>query len=300
MDVGNVHDYRNCECRLLKFRELGPSVYQLYHSSKGPLGVVLKEYRGANFAKRCKKEYDFLKELKHNHIVRCLGKPILMGDSAFFPMEWMTGGSLLTLYKSRKLKTSEARRYLRQILIAVEHCHNSGIIHGDIKCSNVFLEGNKCKLGDFGRAIKLPEGLNEPGGVGDIYSPRWRAPEVYLKDSTYGLPADIYSIGCLTLELLTRAAPFNTEPERLQYHNDHQICEYIPSIPSTLPEGAKNFIRRCIERNPSKRPTVSELLMDEYVQDLDEALDSVTSEGTGIAKLKPVGYHADCLVSIDL
>ncbi|KAL2633202.1 hypothetical protein R1flu_004681 [Riccia fluitans] len=252
MGIGNVHDFRDCECRLLKFRELGPSVYQLHHSSKGSLGVVLKEFRGANFAERCKKEYDFLKELKDDHIVRCLGKPILMGYSAFFLMEWMTGGSLLTLYKNR------------------ESCHNSGITHGDIKCANVILEGNK--------AIKLPDGLKEPGGVGDIYSPRWRAPEVYRKASTYGLPADIYSVGYLTLELLTRAAPFNTERERLQYHNDLQICDCIPSLPSTLSEGAENFIRRCIKRDPSERPTVSELLMDAYVRGVDAALYSVTSE----------------------
>ncbi|KAM6150405.1 cyclin-dependent kinase-like 3 [Erethizon dorsatum] len=100
------------------------------------------------------------------------------------------------------LESRRLRKYLFQILRAIEYLHNNNIIHRDIKPENILVtQSGIAKLCDFGFARTL-------GAPGDIYTDyvatRWyRAPELVLKDTSYGKPVDIWSLGCMIIEMAT-------------------------------------------------------------------------------------------------
>ncbi|XP_056667108.1 cyclin-dependent kinase-like 3 isoform X8 [Monodelphis domestica] len=100
------------------------------------------------------------------------------------------------------LESKRLRKYLFQILRAIEYLHNNNIIHRDIKPENILVsQSGITKLCDFGFARTL-------AAPGDIYTDyvatRWyRAPELVLKDTTYGKPVDIWALGCMIIEMAT-------------------------------------------------------------------------------------------------
>ncbi|XP_063086723.1 cyclin-dependent kinase-like 3 isoform X2 [Cavia porcellus] len=100
------------------------------------------------------------------------------------------------------LESRRLRKYLFQILRAVEYLHNNNVIHRDIKPENILVsQSGIAKLCDFGFARTL-------AAPGDIYTDyvatRWyRAPELVLKDTSYGKPVDIWALGCLIIEMAT-------------------------------------------------------------------------------------------------
>ncbi|XP_059999593.1 cyclin-dependent kinase-like 3 isoform X2 [Lagenorhynchus albirostris] len=100
------------------------------------------------------------------------------------------------------LESKRLRKYLFQILRAIEYLHNNNIIHRDIKPENILVsQSGITKLCDFGFARTL-------AAPGDIYTDyvatRWyRAPELVLKDTSYGKPVDIWALGCMIIEMAT-------------------------------------------------------------------------------------------------
>ncbi|XP_059773070.1 cyclin-dependent kinase-like 3 isoform X6 [Balaenoptera ricei] len=100
------------------------------------------------------------------------------------------------------LESKRLRKYLFQILRAIAYLHNNNIIHRDIKPENILVsQSGITKLCDFGFARTL-------AAPGDIYTDyvatRWyRAPELVLKDTSYGKPVDIWALGCMIIEMAT-------------------------------------------------------------------------------------------------
>ncbi|XP_045363871.2 cyclin-dependent kinase-like 3 isoform X3 [Camelus bactrianus] len=100
------------------------------------------------------------------------------------------------------LESKRLRKYLFQILRAIEYLHNNNIIHRDIKPENILVsQSGITKLCDFGFARTLAA----PGDVyTDYVATRWyRAPELVLKDTSYGKPVDIWALGCMIIEMAT-------------------------------------------------------------------------------------------------
>ncbi|XP_076994577.1 cyclin-dependent kinase-like 3 isoform X3 [Tamandua tetradactyla] len=99
------------------------------------------------------------------------------------------------------LESKRLRKYLFQILRAIEYLHNNNIIHRDIKPENILVsQSGITKLCDFGFARTLA-----PGDIyTDYVATRWyRAPELVLKDTSYGKPVDIWALGCMVIEMAT-------------------------------------------------------------------------------------------------
>ncbi|GMY12590.1 mitogen-activated protein kinase kinase kinase 1-like, partial [Fagus crenata] len=136
----------------------------------------------------------------------------------------------------------------------------------DIKCANILVEANgTVKLADFGlaKAIKFNDVKSCKG------TPLWMAPEVVnIKYGGYGLPADIWSLGCTVLEMSTRKIPYSEmEGMGLQMAALFKIGKgQAPCIPQSLPKDARNFILRCLQANPKDRPTAAELLDHPFVK----------------------------------
>ena len=157
-----------------------------------------------------KSEIRILKELKHPNIIRYIGTNLVEDmKGAGIIMEYVSGGSIRNLIgQFGRLDEQISRVYLSQILKGLVYLHSNNIIHRDLKCANVFLDSEGViKIGDFGSSIKLNKGqqaTQQSSIVGSLY---WLAPEIAF-NINYTYKSDVWSLGCLLIEMLTGNPPY--------------------------------------------------------------------------------------------
>ncbi|CAA6664924.1 unnamed protein product [Spirodela intermedia] len=207
------------------------------------------------------KEIELLSQFEHENIVQYLGTAKEEATLYIF-LEYVTLGSLSSLYQKYELRDPQVSAYTRQILHGLRYLHYRDIIHRDIKCANILVAANgSVKLADFGLAKQTTQSTNLRSSKGTVF---WMAPEVANPKGTYGPSADIWSLGCTVLEMLTRHHPF---PD-LDWI---QAIYYIgqggqPHIPESLSRDARDFIRQCTQVNPEERPSAAKLLDHPFVK----------------------------------
>nr|XP_036871967.1 cyclin-dependent kinase-like 3 isoform X2 [Manis javanica] len=148
------------------------------------------------------REIKFLKQFHHENLVNLI-EVFRQKKKIHLVFEFIDHTVLDELqHYCHGLESKRLRRYLFQILRAIEYLHNNNIIHRDIKPENILVsQSGIIKLCDFGFARTL-------AAPGDIYTDyvatRWyRAPELVLKDTSYGKPVDIWALGCMIIEMAT-------------------------------------------------------------------------------------------------
>nr|GLL28673.1 mitogen-activated protein kinase kinase kinase 1-like [Ipomoea trifida] len=208
-------------------------------------------------------EISVLSQIQHENIVRYHGTD--KDDSKLYIfLELVAQGSLAKLYHTYHLRDTQVSVYTRQILSGLHYLHSRNVVHRDIKCANILVDvTGSVKLADFGlaKATKLNDIKSCKGTA------FWMAPEVVnRKNKGYGLAADIWSLGCTVLEMLTRQIPYS--------HLDGMQAIFrigkgeLPRIPKSLSKYAQDFICKCLQVNPSNRPTAAELLDHPFVKKL--------------------------------
>lgn len=205
-------------------------------------------------------EISLLSRLEHENIVQYFGTDKEDGKLYIF-LELVTQGSLAALYQKYRLQDSQVSAYTRQILIGLNYLHQRNVLHRDIKCANILVDSNGLvKLADFGLAKEMSILSQARSSKGTVY---WMAPEV-AKAKPHGPPADIWSLGCTVLEMLTGKVPY---PDMEWTHALLKIGRGIPpEIPATLSEDARDFIMKCVKVNPNDRPSAAQLLDHPFVQ----------------------------------
>jgi len=177
-------------------------------------------------------------------------------------LELVTQGSLASLYQKYCLQDTHASAYTRQILNGLTYLHERNIVHRDIKCANILVHANGyVKLADFGLAKEITKFSAIRSCKGTVY---WMAPEVVNPEKTYGPSADIWSLGCTVLEMLTRQIPY---PDLEWTQALYRIGKgEAPAIPYTLSKDARDFISQCVKPYAEDRPSASELLEHPFVR----------------------------------
>ncbi|XP_077575861.1 serine/threonine-protein kinase PLK1 [Stigmatopora nigra] len=181
-------------------------------------------------------------------------------DFVFVVLELCKRRSLLELHKRRKAVTEpEARYYMMQLLRGVQYLHKNCIIHRDLKLGNIFLNDEMdVKIGDFGLATKIEyDGERKKTLCG---TPNYIAPEVLCKKG-HSYEVDVWSLGCILYTLLVGKPPFETTCLKETYN---RIKKNSYSIPLHVHPAATTLIKRMLHADPEKRPTIGEMLADDF------------------------------------
>src|SRR5262245_3677932 len=206
------------------------------------------------FRERFARETELIVSLEHPNVV-----PIHdAGDVAgrlYLAMRLVAGGDLRTLLRTHgALEPSRALAICRQVAQALDAAHAKGLVHRDVKPSNILLdEGDHVYLADFGLTRRLVERGSTRGDGGSVGTPAYLAPE-QIEGGRVDGRADIYSLGCVLYECLTGAPPFadgsqlavawahlEEEPPRASGHG------------SELPAAIDDVLRGAMAKSPDER-----------------------------------------------
>merc|ERR1712217_753198 len=138
------------------------------------------------------------------------------------------------------------------------------VVHRDVKSANVLVGLDaRVKLADFGCSKRTTDTLNHTM-KGSI---PWMAPEV-ITNTGYGRRADIWSFGCVIIEMATASNPWGKFDNPMAAMLKIGMSKELPPIPDGLSECCCDFIRKCIQRDVALRPYAEELMRHEFVADL--------------------------------
>jgi mitogen-activated protein kinase kinase kinase len=256
------------------------SVYLALHAVTGEL-MAVKQVELPNVAKgtesdkkknvmiaALKQEINLLQGLRHPHIVQYLGTSSDEDHLNIF-LEYVPGGSIAGMLKQyNTFQEPLVRNFTRQILEGLSYLHTRNIIHRDIKGANILVDNRGAvKISDFGVSKKTNfNGMNGAPGTrtslqGSVF---WMAPEV-VRQSGQSIKSDIWSVGCLVVEMFTGSRPFPSMTT-LQTLFAVGSNNEKPSIPEAASEEAKSFMDKTFEADHEKRPGADELLKEKFLQ----------------------------------
>lgn len=216
---------------------------------------------GLNNIKSVCEEFNILSQLHHANIVQCLGYK-LENEFLLIFMEYVPGGTIQSrLDRYGPFNEDLIKKCTKQVLLGLEYLHYHNIVHRDLKGMNILItENEECKLADFGSAKNIL-GIDVTASVTGTFN--WMAPEI-IKETGHGRFADIWSIGCLVVEMCTGKPPWH-DYKRIEIIEAVIGSEKVPAIPEHYSENLKSFISQCFARDPFKRPNVAELLLHPFV-----------------------------------
>ncbi|KAM7260032.1 hypothetical protein ACFE04_015773 [Oxalis oulophora] len=245
-------------------------VYLSFNSESGQM-CAIKEVRGFSDdqssrerLKQLNQEINLLSQLSHPNIVRYYGSELCEESLCVF-LEFVSGGSIHKLLQEYgPFREPVIQTYTRQILSGLAYLHGRNTVHRDIKGANILVDPNgEIKLADFGMAKHITAATAMLSFKG---SPYWMAPEVVMNTNGYTLAVDIWSLGCTVFEMATAKPPWS------QFEGVAAIFKIgnskdLPEIPDHLSSDAKSFVKLCLQREPSARPTAAQLLDHPFVRD---------------------------------
>ena len=261
------------------------SVYLALHAVTGELLAVKQvqapspgangqsDSRKKSMIDALKREIGLLRDLRHPNIVQYLGCSSSTEHLNIF-LEYVAGGSVQTMLNSYgALPEPLVRSFVRQILTGLSYLHNRDIIHRDIKGANILVDNKgTIKISDFGISKKLEASNILSGASSNKHRPSlqgsvfWMAPEV-VKQTSYTRKADIWSLGCLVVEMMTGTHPF---PDCSQLQAIFKIGggKASPTVPEHASDEAKDFLRQTFEIDHNLRPSADELMLSSFLSQI--------------------------------
>eukprot|EP01138_Halocafeteria_seosinensis_P015817 gb/GECG01016142.1/.p1 GENE.gb/GECG01016142.1/~~gb/GECG01016142.1/.p1 ORF type:complete len:345 (+),score=47.46 gb/GECG01016142.1/:1-1035(+) len=189
--------------------------------------------------KRILNEVALLKRLVHTNLINFFGAWINKEkEQIIFVTELMSSGTLKEFRSKYPLSRRQIKEYCKEILDCLEYLHGQGIIHRDLKCENIFVQGKSIKIGDLGLATM--------DGRSVIGTPEFMAPDMY--DNNYDASVDIWAFGMCVLEMVTGLAPYHecrSVPQILRKVSKGEKPEALSIVKEVWPECAQ-FVELCL------------------------------------------------------
>ncbi|KAG6907349.1 hypothetical protein DXG01_009233 [Tephrocybe rancida] len=231
-----------------------------------PTGSAPNQERKKSMLSALEREIELLKNLQHANIVQYLYSSL---DDEFLNifLEYVPGGSVTALLRNYgAFEEPLVKNFVRQILEGLNYLHERDIIHRDIKGGNILVDNKGgIKISDFGISKKVDDNLltgnrvNRPSLQGSVF---WMAPEV-VKQSAHTRKADIWSVGCLVVEMLTGEHPWAQLTQMQAIFKIGSSAK--PTIPSDISAEAQDFLRLTFELDHEARPSAAELLQHPWI-----------------------------------
>ncbi|KAK1258726.1 Mitogen-activated protein kinase kinase kinase YODA [Acorus gramineus] len=270
-------DHANGTCEWTRGRTLG-------RGSSAVVSLASDRRTGSLFAVKSadlprsghlQREFHILSSVSCPRVVSCLGEEVTF-DAGGAPiynlfMEYVPRGTISDEIRRRggHLDERDIRRHVSDVLRGLDHLHASGIVHCDIKGANLLLEEEEdgrgvfaAKIADLGCARLVDDDEFRPISG----TPAYMAPEV-ARGEEQGPPADVWALGCTIVEMTTGRPPWTDALDAVSAIFRIGFSEEVPEIPAEISEEGKDFLRRCLERDPKKRWTAEQLMKHAFVND---------------------------------
>ncbi|XP_078090181.1 MAP/microtubule affinity-regulating kinase 3a isoform X13 [Mustelus asterias] len=206
------------------------------------------------------REVRIMKCLNHPNIVK-LFEVIETEKTLYLVMEYASGGEVFDyLVAHGRMKEKEARAKFRQIVSAVQYCHQKQIVHRDLKAENLLLDADmNIKIADFGFSNEFTVGNKLDTFCG---SPPYAAPELFQGKKYDGPEVDVWSLGVILYTLVSGSLPFDGQ-------NLKELRERVLRgkyrIPFYMSTDCENLLKRFLVLNPSKRGTLEQIMKDRWI-----------------------------------
>ena len=252
------------EGRYVIERELGEggmaTVYlaeDVRHRRKVALKVLRPDLAATLGTERFLREIEIAANLTHPHILPLHDSGEVDGF-LFYVLPYVEGESLRDrLVREGELPVNEAVRILRDVVDALSHAHEHGVVHRDIKPDNVMLSGRHALVTDFGvaKAVSQATGRHQLTTMGvALGTPAYMAPEQAEASDHIDHRADIYAVGALAYELLAGQPPFaGKSPQAVLVAHLTQAPESVTEHRAAVPMPLSQWVMRCLEKKPADR-----------------------------------------------
>ncbi|ORY24027.1 kinase-like domain-containing protein, partial [Naematelia encephala] len=241
-------------------------------------------------------EIELLKDLYHPNIVAYLGCETSPQYISIF-LEYVPGGTIASIYRTPnqgRFEEQLVKFFTAQILEGLAYLHDRNIWHRDLKGDNILVDAaGVCKISDFGISKQTEDAYNSFGQATNMKgSVFWMAPEVIhsANERTYSGKIDIWSLGCVVLEMWTGTRPWGVMEQvaaMFELFNKRSRPPLPPDI--HLNDVALDFMNeKCLAKDPRDRPTAKELMEHRFIAERDPTWSFATSKiGKAVAKKAP-------------
>ncbi|KAI5628161.1 serine/threonine-protein kinase MARK1 [Silurus asotus] len=206
------------------------------------------------------REVRIMKIVNHPNIVK-LFEVIETEKTLYLIMEYASGGEVFDyLVAHGRMKEKEARAKFRQIVSAVQYCHQKRIVHRDLKAENLLLDADmNIKIADFGFSNEFTVGNKLDTFCG---SPPYAAPELFQGKKYDGPEVDVWSLGVILYTLVSGSLPFDGQ-------NLKELRERVLRgkyrIPFYMSTDCENLLKRLLVLNPTKRGSLEQIMKDKWM-----------------------------------
>ncbi|XP_031643942.1 MAP/microtubule affinity-regulating kinase 3 isoform X12 [Oncorhynchus kisutch] len=222
--------------------------------------IIDKTQLNPNSLQKLFREVRIMKILNHPNIVK-LFEVIETERTLYLVMEYASGGEVFDyLVAHGRMKEKEARAKFRQIVSAVQYCHQKHIVHRDLKAENLLLDADmNIKIADFGFSNEFTMGNKLDTFCG---SPPYAAPELFQGKKYDGPEVDVWSLGVILYTLVSGSLPFDGQ-------NLKELRERVLRgkyrIPFYMSTDCENLLKRFLVLNPAKRGTLEQIMKDRWI-----------------------------------
>uniref|UniRef100_A0A8C3AMA8 MAP/microtubule affinity-regulating kinase 3 n=1 Tax=Cyclopterus lumpus TaxID=8103 RepID=A0A8C3AMA8_CYCLU len=222
--------------------------------------IIDKTQLNSSSLQKLFREVRIMKMLNHPNIVK-LFEVIETEKTLYLVMEYASGGEVFDyLVAHGRMKEKEARAKFRQIVSAVQYCHQKCIVHRDLKAENLLLDADmNIKIADFGFSNEFTMGNKLDTFCG---SPPYAAPELFQGKKYDGPEVDVWSLGVILYTLVSGSLPFDGQ-------NLKELRERVLRgkyrIPFYMSTDCENLLKKFLILNPSKRGSLEQIMRDRWM-----------------------------------